>query len=401
MERRVYLVAAGRTPIGTFGGVFKDFSAVDLGISCLRQVVANYSIPADKIQEVILGNVLSAGLGMNPARQVGLGAGLSVEIPMYGINQVCGSGLKAVALAVAAIRLGNAELIVAGGIENMSQSPYYLKSARWGGKMNDQVLKDYMVYEGLTDVFNQVHMGITAERIGELYQILRHEQDEFAFRSQQKCKKAMETGCFDSEIFPVSIPRKKGDPLIVNKDEHPRPDTSLEKLAAMPPAFKKDGAVTAGNASGINDGAAMVILAGQSAIEHYHLTPLAEIVADASVGVDPMMMGLGPVPATVEALKRAKLNLADIDLFELNEAFAVQSIAVIRDLKKVYPGLDENRINVHGGAIALGHPIGASGARILVSLLFAMQRYDKTLGLASLCVGGGMGVTMIIQRSAL
>ncbi|MBP7460173.1 MAG: acetyl-CoA C-acetyltransferase [Candidatus Delongbacteria bacterium] len=401
MEKRVFLVAAGRTPIGAFGGAFKDYSAVELGVTCLKQIMARYAVPADKIGELIIGNVLSAGMGMNPARQVGLGAGLPIETPMYGVNQVCGSGLKAVALAAMSIRCGNAELVAAGGIENMSQAPYYLKNARWGGKMNDQVLKDYMVYEGLTDVFNQVHMGMTAERIGELYGISRQEQDEFAVQSQQKCKMAVESGAFEPEITPVSIPRRKGDPGIVNRDEHPRPDTSPDKLAGMAPAFKKEGSVTAGNASGINDGAAMVILAGQDAVDRYHLTPLAEILADASAGVEPMVMGMGPVPAILEALKRAGMTLADIDLFELNEAFAVQSIAVNRELKKLYPSLDESRINVHGGAIALGHPIGASGARILVTLLSAMQKYDKKTGLASLCVGGGMGITMIIQRSGL
>ncbi len=395
---RTFIVAAGRTPIGAFGGVFKDFSAVKLGESITRGILERYEIPREEIDELIVGNVLSAGMGMNPARQVGIGSGINETVPMYSVNQVCGSGLKAVGLAAQSIRLEESELVVAGGIENMSQAPYYLPALRWGGRMGPLEAVDYMINEGLTDVFHHVHMGITAEYLAEKYSINREDQDRFAWESQMRCKKAMEMNAFLDETIPVSVPQRKGDPIVVLHDEHPRPDITLEKLAKMAPAFKKDGTVTAANASGVNDGAAMVVLAGEKKIKKLGLKPLAEILGFAQAGVAPMEMGLGPVPAIQNVLSKTGLKLKNIDLLELNEAFAVQTMAVNHLLEQWAGELDHKRINVHGGAIALGHPIGASGARILATLLFALKTYQKKLGLASLCVGGGMGIAMVIRN---
>ncbi len=397
MSKPVYIVGAGRTAIGAFGGAFKNYSAIKLGTDCAKGVMKKFNIPEEAIEEVIIGNILSAGLGMNPARQVGINSGIPNTTPMFTVNKVCGSGLKAVALGANSIKAEDKHLVMAGGIENMSMAPYYIPNARWGLRMGNAELVDHMIYEGLTDVFNQVHMGVTAEFIAEKYNISREEQDKFAFESQQKYKKAMEQDKFKNEIIPISIPQRKGEPIVVDKDEHPRPDVTMEKLAKMRPAFKKDGTVTAGNASGINDGAAIVFLADEESIKKYNLTPIAEIITYASAGVEPMEMGLGPVPATLKALEKANMKISDIDLFELNEAFAVQSIGVIKLLKEKLGNFDESKININGGAIALGHPIGASGARILTTLLYALKDKNLKTGLASLCIGGGQGITMIVK----
>lgn len=389
----VVIVSAVRTAIGTFGGTLKDIPASELGAIVVKEALQRAGIEAGQVDEVILGNVLQAGQGQNPARQAAIKAGIPVEVPAMTINMVCGSGLRAVNLAAGMIASGEADIIVAGGIENMSQAPYALPGARWGMRMGDGQVVDIMIKDGLWDVFNDYHMGITAENLAQKYNISREEQDMFALESQKRAEKAIKEGRFREEIVPVRVPQKKGEPIEFAQDEHPRFGTTLEALAKLRPAFKKDGTVTAGNASGINDGAAALVLTSSWKAEILGLKPLAVVRSWAAAGVDPSIMGIGPVEATRKVLKRAGLTLADIDLIEANEAFAAQCLAVVKELE-----LDLNKTNVNGGAIALGHPIGASGARILVTLLYEMQRRGSRYGLATLCVGGGMGVATIVER---
>lgn len=391
--REVVIASAVRTPIGAFGGMFKDISAVQLGTIVAKEAMKRAKIEPHMVDEVIFGNVLQAGLGQNVARQIAVHAGIPIEVTSYTINKVCGSGLKAVALAAQAIMVGDAEIVLAGGTENMSQAPYLLKAARWGHRMGHGHVVDYMIHDGLWDIFNDYHMGITAENIVEKFGFTREEQDWLAYESQRKAEEAIKSGRFKDEIVPVEIPQKKGDPIIADTDEHPRFGTTMEALAKLKPAFKKDGTVTAGNASGINDGAAAVVVMSREKAEELGITPLATIVSYASAGVDPSVMGTGPIPATQKALAKADLTVEDLDLVEANEAFAAQALSVIRGLN-----LDVSKVNVNGGAIALGHPIGASGARILVTLLHEMAKRDVQHGLATLCIGGGQGISMIVRR---
>lgn len=391
--REVVIVSAVRTPIGTFGGSFKDVSAVSLGTIVAKEAMKRANIKPDMVDEVIFGNVLQAGLGQNVARQISIYSGIPVEVPSYTVNKVCGSGLKSVTLAAQSIMVGEGDIILAGGTENMSQAPYLLKKARWGQRMGDGVLEDYMIKDGLWDIFNDYHMGITAENLAEKYNLTREEQDKFALRSQQRAEEAIKSGRFKDEIVPVEVPQRKGDPIIVDTDEHPRFGSTIEGLAKLRPAFKKGGTVTAGNASGINDGAAALVLMAKEKAEELGLKPLATIKAYASAGVDPSIMGTGPIPATKKALEKARLTVEDLDLIEGNEAFAAQSLAVSKELK-----FDDEKLNVNGGAIALGHPIGASGARILVTLLYEMDKRDAKTGLATLCIGGGQGISIIVER---
>jgi acetyl-CoA C-acetyltransferase len=388
------ILSACRTPIGTFGGVFKDVSAVDLGTIVIREAIARAGVRPADVGDVVMGCVLQAGAGMNVARQAALKAGLPVEVPGETVNRVCGSGLQAVVHAVEAIRVGYVDTIVAGGTESMSNAPYLLKGARWGYRMGNAEAIDSMLNEGLMCAIGQCHMGMTAEEVARRYKISREDQDRFAAESQQRAERAMQTGAFEAEIVPVPIPQKKGDPVRVATDEYPRAGTTVEKLAKLQAAFnKKDGTVTAGNASGINDGAAALVVASGEKARTLGKPPLARILAYVSTGVDPAIMGMGPVPAVRKVLERAKLTIADVDLFELNEAFAVQSLAVLREL-----GIDPAKVNVNGGAIALGHPIGASGARILTTLVHALHARKLRYGVASLCIGGGMGIAMVIER---
>lgn len=391
--REAVIVSASRTPIGSFGGKLKEISAPILGAIVAKKVIENVNIQPDLIDEVIYGNILQAGLGQNVARQISVEAGIPLKVPSYTINKVCGSGLKSVQLAVQAIMLGDADIILAGGTENMSQSPYVLPQARWGYRMGDGTIIDTLVYDGLTDKFNNYHMGITAENIAEQWNLSRQDQDEFALASQLKAEKAIKSGRFAEEIVPVEIPQKKGDPLLVDTDEYPRFGATLENLSKLKPAFKKEGTVTAGNSSGINDGAAAVLVMSKKKALELGIKPLVTIKSYASAGVDPRIMGYGPVPATKKALEKANMQIDQIDLVEANEAFAAQSLAVIRDLR-----LSPERTNVNGGAIALGHPIGCSGTRILVTLIHEMIKRDVKTGLATLCIGGGQGTAMIIQR---
>jgi acetyl-CoA C-acetyltransferase len=386
------ILSACRTPIGAFGGVFRELSAVDLGAIVIREAIARAGVSPSDVGDVVMGCVLQAGAGMNVARQAGLKAGLPVEVPGETVNRVCGSGLQAVVHAVEALRVGYVDTIVAGGTESMSNAPYLLKGARWGYRMGNAEAIDSMLHEGLTCAIGSCHMGITAEEIASRYNISRGDQDAFSAESQQRAVRAMGEGRFKAEIVPVSIPQRKGDALVVDADEYPRPGTTAEKLAALKPAFRKDGTVTAGNASGINDGAAALVVTTAGKAEAVGKTPLARILAYASTGVDPKVMGIGPVPAVRKALERAGLTAGDIDLFELNEAFAAQSVAVAREL-----GLDPAKVNVNGGAIALGHPIGASGARVLTTLVYALRARRLKRGVASLCIGGGMGIAMVIE----
>lgn len=387
------IVSAVRTAIGIYGGGLAEVSAVKLGEISIRAAMERADLKPTQVDEVIMGNVLQAGLGQNPARQSAIAAGLPVEVPALTINRVCGSGLNAVMLAAQAIKLGDAEVVVAGGMESMSRSPYLLEKARFGYRMGDGQLIDVMIRDGLWDAFNQIHMGVTAENICTTYKLTREELDQFALESQQKAAKAQETGVFRSEIVPVEVPGKKG-PTIFEKDEQPRPDTTAEGLAKLRPAFKPDGGlVTAGNSSGLNDGGAAVVVMSRRKADELGLKPLATIRSYASAGVDPKIMGMGPVPSSKKALEKAGLKISDLDLVEANEAFAAQSVAVGKEL-----GFDRSKLNVNGGAIALGHPIGASGARVLVTLLHEMQRRQSHLGLATLCIGGGQGVAMIVER---
>jgi acetyl-CoA C-acetyltransferase len=389
----VVIVSAVRTAIGSFNGSLKNVSAPELGAVVLKGVLEKAGVPAHQVDEVIMGNVLQAGLGQNPARQAAILAGLPQEIPAMTINKVCGSGLKAVHLAVQAIVAGDAEVVLAGGMENMSQAPYLLKGAREGFKMGDQKIVDSMISDGLWCAFNDYHMGITAENLCEKYEITREEQDEFAAWSQEKAVQAVKSGKFKDEIVPVEIPQRKGEKVIFDTDEYPREGTTVEKLRGLKPAFKKDGTVTAGNASGINDGAAAVLVMSKKKADELGLVPLVSIKANASAGVDPSIMGIGPVSAVKKAMEKAKLQWEEIGLIEANEAFAAQAIAVDRELK-----FNKDILNVNGGAIALGHPIGASGARILVTLIHEMKRRNTQYGLATLCIGGGQGVATIVEN---
>ncbi len=391
MEEAVILSAV-RTPVGTFNGAFTDVSAVELGQIAIAEALKRAGVPAETLDEVLMGNVLSAGQGMNPARQASIYAGVPEGVPATTINKVCGSGLKTVALAAQAIRAGDSEVLVAGGLENMTRAPYLLQKARQGYRMGNAEIVDEMILGGLTDAFDHCHMGVTAENVAREFEVSRQDQDEFSVRSQQKAGEAISSGAFKREIVPVTVKNKKGD-VVVDTDEHPRPDTTLDKLAGLRPAFDKEGGVTAGNSSGINDGAAAVVVASTSRAEREGWKPIARIKGYASVGVAPRIMGIGPAPATRAALKKAGMELSDIDLFELNEAFAAQSVAVVRDL-----ALDEDKVNIRGGAIAIGHPIGASGARILTTLIHAMEDKGVSTGLAALCIGGGQGIAMIVER---
>ncbi len=386
------ILSACRTPIGSFGGSLKDVSAVDLAAVVIRESVARAKVAPTDVDDVILGCVLQAGAGMNVARQAALKAGLPVEIPAETVNRVCGSGLQAVVHAVEALHMGYEDVVVAGGTESMSNAPYLLKGARWGYRMGNAEAIDMMVAEGLTCAMASCHMGITAEEVATRYCISRADQDSFAVESQDRAQRAIAQGSFKAEVVPVQVPQKKGDPLRIEADEYPRAGTTMEKLAALKPAFKHDGTVTAGNASGINDGAAALVVSTATKARQLGTPPLARILGYASAGVDPKIMGMGPVPAVRQALKRARLDIGQIDLFELNEAFAAQSLAVIRDL-----GVDSQKVNVNGGAIALGHPIGASGARVLTTLIHALRARRLRHGVASLCVGGGMGIAMVVE----
>ena len=389
---KAVILSACRTPIGSFGGRLKDLSAVDLAAIVIREAIARARVAPGEIGDVLMGCVLQAGAGMNVARQAALRAGLPVDVPAETVNRVCGSGLQAVVHAVEAIAAGEIDTVVAGGTESMSNAPYLLKDARWGYRMGHGEVVDSMLAEGLTCAINSCHMGITAEEIAMRYKISRADQDAFAAQSQQRAERALRDGSFRAEVVPVDVPQRKGEPLRVDADEYPRPGTTAEKLAGLKPAFKKDGTVTAGNASGINDGAAALVVTTAERAKTSGTPPLARILAYASSGVDPKIMGMGPVPAVRKVLVRAGLRIDEVDLFELNEAFAAQSLAVMREL-----GVDPAKVNIHGGAIALGHPIGASGARILTTLVHALGAKRLRYGVASLCIGGGMGIAMAVE----
>jgi len=389
----IVIVAATRTAIGKFGGTLAKTPAPDLGATVIRELLAKTGVKPDQISEVIMGQVLTAGSGQNPARQASLKAGLPKETPAMTINKVCGSGLKAVMLASQAIQCGDADIVIAGGQENMSASPHVLPGSRDGFRMGDAKLVDTMIVDGLWDVYNQYHMGVTAENVAKQYSISRAEQDEFSAKSQQKAEAAQKAGRFKDEITPVLIPQRKGDPVAFASDEFIKNGTTADALASLRPAFNKEGSVTAGNASGLNDGAAAVMVMSAARAAELGLKPIAKIKAFASSGVDPAIMGMGPVPASRKALEKAGWKPADLDLMEINEAFAAQACAVNKEM-----GWDTSKINVNGGAIALGHPIGASGCRVLVSLLYEMGRRDAKKGLASLCIGGGMGVALAVER---
>ena len=386
------ILSACRTPIGSFGGSLKDLSAADLGAIVIREAIARAGVNPADVGDVIMGCVLQAGAGMNVARQAALKAGVPVEVPAETVNRVCGSGLTAVVHAVEAVKAGYVDLFVAGGTESMSNAPYIMKGARWGYRMGNVDVVDSMLAEGLTCAIKGCHMGNTAEEIVKRYQVSREDQDAFAAESQRRAERAIKSGVFHEEIVPVEIPQRKGAPVKVDRDEYPRPGTTAEKLAALRPAFAKDGTVTAGNASGINDGAAALVVAAEKRSGTPGKKPLARILSYSTTGVDPMIMGLGPVEALKKAADRAGIALKDLDLYELNEAFASQSLAVVRELQ-----LDAAKVNVHGGAIALGHPIGASGARILTTLVHALRARGGGRGAAALCVGGGMGTAMIVE----
>lgn len=392
MQDNIVIVAAGRTALGTFGGSLSSLPASELGATVIKGLLERSGLKPEQINEVILGQVLTAGVGQNPARQAVLSAGLPVEVPAMTINKVCGSGLKAVHLAYQAVACGDADIVIAGGQETMSASAHVLPGSRNGQKMGDWKLVDTMIKDGLWCATNDYHMGMTAENIAAQYGFTREAQDEFAAASQQKTEAAQKAGAFNDEIIPVVIPQRKGDPLVFNTDEFPRAGTTAASLGKLRPAFKKDGSVTAGNASGINDGAAAVIVMTASKAAELGLTPMARIVAFSSAGVDPAIMGTGPIPATTKCLEKAGWSVADLDMIEANEAFAAQAMSVNESL-----GFDLSKVNVSGGAIALGHPIGASGARVLVTLLHGMKRTGAKKGLATLCIGGGQGVALAVE----
>ena len=392
--REVVIASAARTALGSFGGSLKDVPATELGAIVIKEAIKRAGIKGEQVEEVVMGNVIQAGLGQNPARQATLKAGLPNEVPAMTINKVCGSGLRCVALAAQMIKAGDADIVVAGGMENMSAAPYVLDKARWGQRMGDGKLVDAMIKDGLWDAFNNDHMGGTAENIAKEWNLSREEQDAFAAASQQKAEAAIKAGKFKDEIVPVVIPQRKGEPKVFDTDEFPRFGTTTETLAKLRPAFIKDGTVTAGNASGINDGAAAFVVMSAEKAEELGIKPMAKIVSYGSKGLDPAIMGYGPFHATKKALEIAGLTVDDLDLIEANEAFAAQSLAVAKDLK-----FDMSKVNVNGGAIALGHPVGASGARILTTLLYEMEKRDAKKGLATLCIGGGMGTALIVERA--
>ena len=389
----VVIVSATRTAVGKFGGSLKDFSPGQLGAAVLKDALKRAGVEPGEVNEVIMGNVLSAGHGQNVARQAAIGAGIPKEVPAYGVNKVCGSGLKSVILGAQSIMLGDADVVLAGGVESMSMTPYALKKNRWGAKMGNDEVVDLMIHDGLWDIFNNYHMGVTAENVAEKYNVTREEQDEFSAKSQNKAEAAIKAGKFKEEIVPIAVPQPKGEPILFDTDEFPRFGTTKEILAKLKPAFNKDGTVTAGNASGINDGAAAVLLMSEEKAKEKGLEPMATIKSYGFCGVPPEIMGMGPVCAARKAIESAGITLSKLDLIEINEAFAAQSIAVNRELD-----LNLDRINVNGGAIALGHPIGASGARILVTLLHELRKRKGTYGLATLCIGGGQGIAMVIKR---
>ena len=392
MEEAV-IVSAVRTPVGTVGGIFVEVPATTLGAIVVEEAIRRAGIDADQVEEILMGNVLQAGLGQHPARQAALGANLSTAVPAMTVNKVCGSGLKTVALAAQAIRLGDAECMVAGGMENMSRAPYLMDSGRYGYRLGHGQLVDVIIRDGLWCAFTDCHMGITAENVAKEWEVSRADQDGFAVASQRKAGDAINAGRFKDEIVPVPVARRK-ETVLVDTDEHPRPATTLDVLSGLRSAFTKDGSVTAGNASGINDGAAAMVVMSASRAKAQGLTPLARIRSYASAGVEPRIMGIGPVPAARKAMDKAGVGVRDVDLFELNEAFAAQSVAVCREL-----AVREDRVNVNGGAIALGHPIGASGTRILTTLLYEMARRDVELGIAAMCIGGGQGIAMVVERA--
>lgn len=393
-QKRVAVLSAARTPIGAFNGTFKDLSAVQLGTIAVQETLKRCGLSADQVDEVFLGQVFTAGCGMNPARQVAVHSGMPYSVPATTVNMVCGSGLKSVALGMQSILCGKARVVMAGGMESMSNAPFLLQGARTGFKMGNQQLVDSMIHDALWDAFYDCHMGITAENLAEKYEVVREEQDRYAVQSQQRCQAAMQAGKFEDEIVSVSVPRRKGDPESMSVDEFPRKETSLETVSCLRPSFKPDGTVTAANSSGINDGAAALLIAEESYVKEHKLKPLAWIRAFSNVGLDPQYMGMGPAHAIDDLLKAEQLTLADIGLLEVNEAFAAQSLAVGKVLD-----WDESRVNVNGGAIALGHPLGASGARVAVTLLHEMQKRDSQRGIASLCIGGGMGIAMLFEAA--
>ena len=391
--RDVVIASAVRTPIGSFGGTLKNTSARTLGAIAIKEAIKRAGIDPATIDEVVYGCVLQGGLGQNVARQAAMDAGIPKEVPAMTLNKVCGSGLRTVSLAAQMIKAGDADIIVAGGTENMSATGYAIPTARWGARMNDNKIIDMMTNDGLTCAFNNYHMGITAENVAEQWGLTREELDEFAAKSQQKAVAAVKSGRFKDEIVPVEVPQRKGDPIVFDTDEYPKDGVTPESIAKLRPAFKKDGIVTAANASGINDAAAALIVMSKEKADELGIKPLCTIKSYASAGVDPAIMGIGPISACQKALDKAGMTIDDIDLIEANEAFAAQSVAVGKDL-----GFDPEKLNVNGGAIALGHPIGASGARILVTLIYEMIKRDSKIGLATLCIGGGQGTTMIVER---
>ncbi len=391
--REVVIVSAARTPIGSFGGSLKDVPTRTLGAIAIKGAIERAGLKPEQVDEVVMGCVLQGGLGQNVSRQMALDAGLPVEVPTFTINKVCGSGLRAVELAAQIIKAGDADVVVAGGAENMSSTAYALPKARWGARMGNANMIDMMVNDGLWDAFNNYHMGVTAENVAKQWNLTREQLDEFAVISQERAEAAIKAGKFKDEIVPVEIPQKKGDPIVFDTDEYPKFGTTMDKVAKLKPSFIKEGVVTAANASGINDSGAAVVVMSADKAKELGLKPLCKITSYASGGVDPTIMGVGPVPATKKALEKANLKIEDMDLVEANEAFAAQSLAVRKDL-----GLDPEKTNVNGGAIALGHPIGASGCRILISLIYEMQKRESRYGLATLCIGGGMGTALIVER---
>jgi acetyl-CoA C-acetyltransferase len=392
--KEVVIIDAVRTPVGSFGGSLTGVPAVELGTIVVKELLKRTGLESSQVDELIFGCVLQGGQGQNVARQVLIKSGLPKEIPAMTINKVCASGLRSVSLAASIIKAGDADAIIAGGTENMSAAPYAVSKVRWGVRMNNDTLTDLMIHDGLWDAFNNYHMGMTAENVAEEYGLTREAQDDFGVTSQQRAEKAIKEGRFKDEIVPVIIPQRKGDPKVFDTDEHPRFGSTKETAAKLKPAFKKDGTVTAGNASGINDGAAAILVMSADKAKELGLKPMVRVVSYAAAGVDPKIMGVGPIPATRKALNKAGLTLGDLDLIEANEAFAAQACAVAKDL-----GFDMTKVNVNGGAIALGHPIGASGARILTTLLHEMKKRDNVKkGLATLCVGGGMGAAIVVEK---
>ncbi len=391
--REAVIVSAVRSPIGSFGGSLKNVPARELGAICIREALNRAGVDPALVDEVVMGNVLQAGLGQNVARQMSIDAGIPKEVPAFTLNKVCGSGLRTISLAAQMIKAEDADIIVAGGAENMSMSGFIVPSARWGQRMGDAKMIDVMLKDGLTDAFNDIHMGITAENVAEKYGLTREDLDDFAVKSQQKAEAAVKSGRFREEIVPISIKQRKGDPVIFDTDEYPKPGVTTESISKLRPAFKKDGIVTAANSSGLNDCGSAVVVMSREKAEELGIEPLCTIKSYASAGVEPKIMGIGPIPASRKAMDKAGITVDDLDLIEANEAFAAQSVAVARELK--FP---EDKINVNGGAIALGHPIGASGCRILITLLYEMMKRDVKTGLATLCIGGGMGTSLIIER---